>query len=409
MNSKLNELLAKLKSLKIQTRKAAAIITALSICVATLVSWELRATGISLAGDAYCGQEEHEHQDSCYEEILICCQEEGHKHGDECYDENGNLICTLEENHKHTDECYRKLLICEKEEHVHTLDCYSDETADVETEEEWTADLPELTGDLAADIAAVAASQVGYTESEKNYIVDDEGNKHGYTRYGDWYGNKYGDWNVMFAAWVLHYAGADEEKVPYNSGAEAWIVQLKEKGLIYEVSDEEEVELKAGDFVFMDTDNDEESKPDSVGIISEDKDTDRKLNLISGDKENAVKSSDYVDKTNLKYILRLVKNEEGEISAEVNNTVEEEIRDSEKNSQETSEIMTFEDPDTDSVEVQTGISALNTEAEPNNTAQDETIEEEADIAELINEITLDEEFYVNGMTSSTIVQVPFTA
>lgn len=84
-------------------------------------------------GDLVCTQEEHTHDQSCYdaEGNLICTQEE-HVHGDECYQWNDVLTCTIPESagHQHSDACYQdvKVLICEEpaELHTHTDACYQD-------------------------------------------------------------------------------------------------------------------------------------------------------------------------------------------------------------------------------------------------------------------------------------------
>ena len=39
----------------------------------------------------------------------------------------------------------------------------------------------------------MAESQLGYAASTRNYIVDEAGGMHGYTRYGAWYGSPYGE------------------------------------------------------------------------------------------------------------------------------------------------------------------------------------------------------------------------
>ena len=44
---------------------------------------------------------------------------------------------------------------------------------------------------------AIARTQLGYEESSLNFIVDEEGMRKGYTRYGDWFGSDYGDWCAM--------------------------------------------------------------------------------------------------------------------------------------------------------------------------------------------------------------------
>ena len=59
------------------------------------------------------------------------------------------------------------------------------------------------TGDMRKDLIGVALTQVGYTESERNFTVDDEGNRHGYSRYGAWYGVPYADWSAIFVSFCL--------------------------------------------------------------------------------------------------------------------------------------------------------------------------------------------------------------
>ncbi len=159
---------------------------------------------------------------------------------------------------------YEKVLICNKEEHTHTAKCLMDETADVETAEDWEATLPEnLNGTAAENLVAVALSQLGYSESEQNFSLSEDGEtKNGYTRYGAWYGNTYGEWDAMFVAFCLHYAGISEDDFPVNSGAYAWAVQLAEADLYAAVDD---YTPNAGDLIFLDTD--EDGKADQVGIV----------------------------------------------------------------------------------------------------------------------------------------------
>ena len=85
--------------------------------------------------------------------------------------------------HIHTDECYEIIWLCGFEEHVHEPSCYSDSTADLETSEIWEASLPVLTGEWADDIVLIARSQLGCSESERNFILADDGKtKNGITR-----------------------------------------------------------------------------------------------------------------------------------------------------------------------------------------------------------------------------------
>ena len=49
----------------------------------------------------------------------------------------------------------------------------------------------------------------GYEQSEKNFEIDpaDGVTLHYYSRYGQSYGNPYGEWDVMFLSYCLKYAG----------------------------------------------------------------------------------------------------------------------------------------------------------------------------------------------------------
>ena len=53
--------LLQLKNEKRQLRRAVAVLTVLSLLVASGVSWNLRMTGVTIANGATCGQEEHQH------------------------------------------------------------------------------------------------------------------------------------------------------------------------------------------------------------------------------------------------------------------------------------------------------------------------------------------------------------
>ena len=188
-----------------------------------------------------CDQTEpsHTHSDSCYEivtadpvetTVLICeLQFETHEHTESCYElevteahEEQLLICELSETaHIHEETCYIRELHCEQQEHVHTVECYSDEAADVETLLDWQnmfADYP-YTEDLREDLVGIAKSQVGYAESTRNFEVDSDGIRHGYTRYGAWYGTPYREWSAAFVSFCLNYAEADPEQTPGNIGA----------------------------------------------------------------------------------------------------------------------------------------------------------------------------------------------
>ena len=96
--------------------------------------------------------------------------------------------------------------------HIHDKRCYSNIGADVETLADWKA----LYGNMAKgptiqeNLLLLAQSQLGYQESTLNFQVDGNGIRRGITRYGQWYGNPYGDWSAMFVSFCLEYAGATE-------------------------------------------------------------------------------------------------------------------------------------------------------------------------------------------------------
>lgn len=142
----------------------------------------------------------------------------------------------------------------------------SDDTADVETASYWETTIPDLSDceTWAEKLLAVAGSQLGYHESILNFRVDNKGEHKGYTRYGEWYGNPYGDWCAMFVSFCLKYAGIDEEAIPQNANCSDWVKNLKEME-IYEDADLYVPE--AGDIVFFD--QSDADRPNHVGIISE--------------------------------------------------------------------------------------------------------------------------------------------
>ena len=111
-----------------------------SILVIAGVFWWLKLTGITMAGEAFCGFEEHTHNAECMTAVLLCseietsddtdvpllqCMLDEHEHTkDEC------MIRTLncQDEHEHIDECYITEIICEKQEHIHEEACCTTET-----------------------------------------------------------------------------------------------------------------------------------------------------------------------------------------------------------------------------------------------------------------------------------------
>ena len=213
------------------------------------------------------------------------------------------LVCTKPEKavHEHTETCYEKIeseptLSCELQEHVHGLACYADLTADVENSAVWEqtfADV-ELKGVWAEDVIAIAKTQLGYVESSKNYIVESKEEDgtiketaKGYTRYGAWYGDAYGDWCAMFVSFCLDYAGV--EGMPLEAYCPTWIEKLSAEDVnLYHTTGSYIPET--GNLVFFDWDADGES--DHVGIVtavnSNTEDGVMEIETIEGNSNNRV-------------------------------------------------------------------------------------------------------------------------
>ena len=244
---------------------------------------------VSIEKNLIC-TEDHEHTDSCYEttEVYTCGMNEGdgaHTHSSECYETTRELICGESENeHVHTEECYKKTLVCQLEEHEHSLACYANPNVDVESASVWEQSVSgaELTGIWADDVLAVAQTQLGYEESIQNYIVTEDGEVKGITRYGQWYGDPYGDWSGMFASFCLNYAQIPASAVPRGEYCQDWISALSDCGLYRAAGS---CSPLRGDIVFLDQDYD--GCAELAGFVSAVSDTGT-LTVIEGDYNDAV-------------------------------------------------------------------------------------------------------------------------
>ncbi|MBR2892480.1 MAG: hypothetical protein IKB94_01370, partial [Clostridia bacterium] len=220
--------LGKHKQFRINRKKFAVAFIAFALIVTLIVFWWLKLIGITATGEAFCGINEHTHSDDCYISEIICGfeetvsgtlpNEEQTSLADESEateeitteetTEEAEETITAAETHIHTDDCYKKTLSCTKTEHTHSQECFPDKTADVETVSDWLDTIKdvEITNNIPENLIAIAMSQIGYEESRNNFEFDADGNKNGYTRYGEWYGNPYGKWNAMFVSFCLHYS-----------------------------------------------------------------------------------------------------------------------------------------------------------------------------------------------------------
>ena len=262
-------------------------------------------------GELICGQEEHTHSEACTQneqEETVFCGKDAHTHGETCWNANGELICGQEE-HTHSEACTQNEqeetvfcgkdahthgeacrdengeLVCGQEEHTHSLACYADPGADVETAEQWEQTFAglTLTGNWRQDTLAIAETQLGYAESTKNYVVAEDGETvKGYTRYGAWCEEPYGDWNAMFLTFCLHYAGV--EGVPPDRDCGGWVTAWADA---FEPAQSHTPAV--GDLVLFDRDGD--GTADRAGLVAQI--TDSGFAAMEGDAEDAVRLLTY--------------------------------------------------------------------------------------------------------------------
>lgn len=326
-------------------RKLRTVLPLLSLIVIVIVFGWLKLTGITLAGEAFCGMDEHVHSEdchirlvctevedrlhthagTCWEQTLTCNLQEtqGHTHGDDCigrslvceeehtHDETAcygdTVLCDLAEcePHAHGQDCYTQTLVCAPAEfgahehsdgcyegdcglkaHTHDERCYSDLSADLETAADWEVTLANIPNNLPAAerLVAVAQSQLGCGESLRNYVLDEAGERCGITRYGQWYGNPYGQWSAMFVSFCLRYAGL--ETVPISGGAETMRLQWESEGLLVPV--EQDVPQN-GDLLFLDKNGNGTADAVAVTVAA----ADGEATVIEGDLADVVAKTAY--------------------------------------------------------------------------------------------------------------------
>ena len=245
----IEQYLLQLNTEKRRWRCAVVILLALSLIVALVTVWNLRMTGITIANGATCGYEEHQHTEQC--------------------SQNGENNCGIAE-------------------HIHTISCYSDPSVDVETAKDWETTLPDDLGRYwSENLARIAMSQLGVTESERNYILAEDGEtKLGITRYGQWYGNPYGDWSAMFAAFCLHYADVPQDAIPWSPGVYNMMQLCDDKDIL---SQPDAYVGLNGNLLFLDTDGN--GKADKILIVTVPEAAaaeEETLLTVGGDWDNAV-------------------------------------------------------------------------------------------------------------------------
>ena len=259
-------------------------VSVLACAVVFCTTYALILPAITLSAEPKCGLEEHTHTEDCYETRLVCGQtESGPETAPETAadpvdgtapesdpapaEDSGDApspesvpedAAPTESAHVHTEACYQQVLTCGKPEHTHTDACWSDPAA-AEDPRDWEPE--DLTGDWNRDTLAIALAQEGYRPSEDYFTVDDTGERIGYTRYGDWRGDPFGEWNLSFAAFCLRFGGAAEEAFPAETTAESWRTALDARDLYQPLEG-----VEPGDLIFLDSDGD--GAADRVGICT---------------------------------------------------------------------------------------------------------------------------------------------
>ncbi len=158
----------------------------------------------------------------------------------------------------------------------------------METRAQWEASMAqvELTGVWPDDLMNIARSQLGYEESKLNFIIDDEGNRQGYTRYGAWYRASYSEWCAMYVSFCLNYAEIPETAVPRAANCEKWIRALSQKGLYVSAG---HYASQPGDLIFFDWEQD--GNVDHVGLVEAADGT--TITTIEGNSRGGVRRDEY--------------------------------------------------------------------------------------------------------------------
>lgn len=353
------------------------LVSILSCIVVFCTTYALILPAVTLERDDivyYCGKEEHQHTDECYEspkdrplcglkegemvdghvhdescyktEMVLDCLED-HEYTDECYKEEKTLVCDKEEGaqeHKHSSKCFLSTEpLCGKEVHTHSRECESNKGLK-ETKEDWEHSIPAKLKDTAAErMVQIALSQKDYKEVKENFELDEEGHEQYYTRYGEWYGRPYEDWNVMFVSFVLRYAGIKNEQIPYGHDWNEWIEDLTKKQLFAD----EGYLPKDGDLIFI-KDKEDENVPDKeirnyAGIVTDIEN--RKI--VVGDLNGQVKEITLDDKeyeTNA-YVAMIESDAKDDVPADKEENDDNETNEEERPDEEAEEEVKEEETD----------------------------------------------------------------
>jgi hypothetical protein len=207
----------------------------------------------------YCGLQEHAHDASCYTDDSDDLQQSLPEASQTTQTQSGKTGTddTLQAQYQSTegdsdqstetetenleinaaDPSAQTELVCGLEEHVHSAQCYSDPDADLVDKEAMN-----ISESLSA--SEIAQMQTGYAESTRNYLVNENSEQKGYSKYGAYFDKPYADWNADFARYI--YLQAEDALSVYLSGnAQDDFNALAAAGLIEESAAEKD------DLVFL--------------------------------------------------------------------------------------------------------------------------------------------------------------
>lgn len=121
-----------------------------------------------------CEKEEHTHDDSCYESVLICTEEaEEHGHDDSCYEDK--LICEKEE-HTHDDSCYTITASSNSEDEKQEDESQDDTTVTGDSPEQTTSEETETSEEKSEEITETAKRITSWTWNDEEEMLDLEEN-----------------------------------------------------------------------------------------------------------------------------------------------------------------------------------------------------------------------------------------
>ena len=106
--------LSQVKKARISQSRFRSVLPLLSLMVICSVFWGLKLTGITMAGEAFCGYDEHVHTEECSPKELTCtlAEVQAHTHGPDCLDRSLTCLLPEQEGHTHTSECTLYPLTC---------------------------------------------------------------------------------------------------------------------------------------------------------------------------------------------------------------------------------------------------------------------------------------------------------